>query len=172
MRLALVAILIAAAMLVGCEPKQYRTVYPQSEYAGPMPPPYEQPSELTDSDVRDSSQPEFVEPLPSQYQTPRDDSTAVAHSLGITTAEERRRQLEEIEGRGGVSAQPATGTAPIVAPRTGGMIEHTVVRGDTLWGLAQKYLGAGRRWTEIQAANPGIDPSKLMPGQRLLIPAN
>lgn len=31
--------------------------------------------------------------------------------------------------------------------------EYTVVPGDTLWGLAEKFLGNGARWTEIAEAN-------------------
>jgi nucleoid-associated protein YgaU len=30
---------------------------------------------------------------------------------------------------------------------------HTVVSGDTLWGIAQRFLGAGRRYPEIYIAN-------------------
>jgi hypothetical protein len=31
-------------------------------------------------------------------------------------------------------------------------------------------LGQGSRWKEIVAANPGIDPKKLKPGTRLVMP--
>ena len=47
--------------------------------------------------------------------------------------------------------------------------EHTVVRGDTLWGIAEKYLGTGHRYTEIMEAN-GLETDLIYPGQRLKIP--
>jgi hypothetical protein len=51
--------------------------------------------------------------------------------------------------------------------------QHTVERGDTLWQLADDYLGAGRRWREIYALNReviGDDPNLILPGQVFVIP--
>ena len=48
---------------------------------------------------------------------------------------------------------------------------HTFVRGDTLWSLATKYLGDGKRWSEIVPLNPGLEPNKLTPGKTIKIPA-
>lgn len=45
-----------------------------------------------------------------------------------------------------------------------------VRRGDTLWDMASKYYGDGRRWTEIQAANGGVNPKLLLPGMVLKVP--
>jgi nucleoid-associated protein YgaU len=49
---------------------------------------------------------------------------------------------------------------------------HTVVKGDTLWAIAEKTLGNGARYTEIFEANkPMLDhPDKIYPGQMLRIP--
>ena len=49
---------------------------------------------------------------------------------------------------------------------------HVVKRGEWLWTLAEQYLGEGSRWTEIAAANPGIDPDRLAVGQHLNIPVD
>jgi murein DD-endopeptidase MepM/ murein hydrolase activator NlpD len=46
---------------------------------------------------------------------------------------------------------------------------HTVVRGDTLWGIALKYLGNGSRYTEIMQIN-GLDRDIIYVGQNLKIP--
>ncbi len=74
-----------------------------------------------------------------------------------------------IPGRaaGPVSTSPAA--APAAAPA--GVRVHTVVRGDSPYKLAKKYLGAGMRYTEILDLNPGIDPNRLKIGQKLNIPA-
>ena len=46
---------------------------------------------------------------------------------------------------------------------------HTVVHGDTLWGIAQKYLGKGARYTEIVKLN-GLKSNVIYTGMKLKIP--
>jgi nucleoid-associated protein YgaU len=50
---------------------------------------------------------------------------------------------------------------------------HTVVKGDTLWKIAEKTLGKGARYNEIFEANRPMlsDPDKIYPGLVLRIPA-
>jgi nucleoid-associated protein YgaU len=50
---------------------------------------------------------------------------------------------------------------------------HTVVKGDTLWAIAEKTLGKGARYPEIFEANRPMlgDPDSIYPGQMLRIPA-
>jgi len=49
---------------------------------------------------------------------------------------------------------------------------YTVVKGDTLWKIAEKNLGNGARYTEIFEANKPMlsDPDLIFPGQALRIP--
>ncbi len=58
--------------------------------------------------------------------------------------------------------------------------EITVVKGDTLWGLAERHLGAGERWKEIADLNAGLvmpdgerftQASDIRPGWTLRVPA-
>ena len=71
--------------------------------------------------------------------------------------------------------EPAPSTRPVTADRT-----HRVVPGDTLWGLAETYLGAGERWREIAELN--VDRAQpdgrtlawdgmLLPGWTLHLPS-
>jgi nucleoid-associated protein YgaU len=49
---------------------------------------------------------------------------------------------------------------------------YTIVAGDTLWAIAQRFLGNGARWPEIHEANKDkIDnPNMIYPGQTIVIP--
>jgi nucleoid-associated protein YgaU len=48
---------------------------------------------------------------------------------------------------------------------------YVVRAGDTLYGIAQRFLGQGTRWREIAKANPGLEPRALKAGQTISIPA-
>lgn len=66
--------------------------------------------------------------------------------------------------------------APVIKNVT---VDHNVVRGDTLWDLAEKYYGDGQRYPEIFEANRGIaqadgrvlsDPDLIITGWTLAVP--
>lgn len=46
---------------------------------------------------------------------------------------------------------------------------HTVVKGDSLWSIAQKYLGNGSRYPEIKELN-GLKSNVIYTGWKLKIP--
>ena len=51
-------------------------------------------------------------------------------------------------------------------------VTYTVKPGDTLWGIAERFLGKGSRWREIYYANQaiiGANPNIIHPGQKLTI---
>jgi nucleoid-associated protein YgaU len=50
---------------------------------------------------------------------------------------------------------------------------HTVVAGESLWGIAEATLGEGSRYMEIFEANTPMlrDPDEIYPGQVLRLPA-
>jgi LysM repeat protein len=63
--------------------------------------------------------------------------------------------------------QPAPAAPKPAPPRT-----HTVVKGDTLWGISQRYYGKGASWPRIFDANRSKikDPHWIYPGQVFVIP--
>lgn len=71
-----------------------------------------------------------------------------------------------VEGVGKVDASGLQGAA------AGDSLFVLVAEGDTLWGLAERELGSGARYTEIFAANREVieDPDLIFPGQKLRIP--
>lgn len=60
---------------------------------------------------------------------------------------------------------PASGTGGKTA---GAQTVYTVVKGDTLWGIANRY---GVKLRSLIAANPQIkNPNLIYPGDRVVIP--
>lgn len=49
---------------------------------------------------------------------------------------------------------------------------YTIQSGDSLWNIAQKYLGNGNDYTKIFEANKEVikDPDLIYPGQKIRIP--
>jgi len=94
-----------------------------------------------------------------------------ANSSSATTA------LAKWSGSGNIDTTLQTGYTCKTADGSAGtpVIANlrTVVKGDTLWDLAQAVYGDPTRWPEIYAANTAIigsDPDLIFPGQVLRIP--
>ncbi|MBM4378499.1 MAG: LysM peptidoglycan-binding domain-containing protein [Deltaproteobacteria bacterium] len=69
------------------------------------------------------------------------------------------------------AAPPAPGPVPSSFPKVEGAREsapgetHTVVKGDTLWDLSQKFLGSPWYWPKVWSYNPEIaNPHWIYPG--------
>jgi len=61
----------------------------------------------------------------------------------------------------------------LTGPKSGGAAEfYTIQKGDTLWKIAQQFLGNGSRYPEIFEANREVvkDANKIFPGQQIRIP--
>ena len=85
----------------------------------------------------------------------------------INLRQYRKPQVPVLSASGGgeTSRSSSTGAA---RQRT-----YTVVKGDTLWGVAKKFYGDGSQYTRIAAANSATvkNPNLIYPGQVLTIPA-
>lgn len=62
-------------------------------------------------------------------------------------------------------------TTPLDNPAVTENKTHTVVKGDTLWGIAKKYYGDGAQYPKIASANGVSNPNLIKPGQVFTIPA-
>lgn len=74
----------------------------------------------------------------------------------------------ETSGTSGAEA-PVQDTESGAGANSGAVTTYTVKKGDTLWGIAKKYLGAGNRYTQIMAAN-GKTSDVIRVGEVLKIP--
>ena len=77
----------------------------------------------------------------------------------------------------GNSGQPSTSTRPaeVTPPKTNPPVAtrtYTIVKGDTLWGIATKFYGNGSQYTKIYNANKSIikNANLIYPGQKIVIP--
>lgn len=79
--------------------------------------------------------------------------------------------VDELPARPGqaaaVSAEPANSDRRGASPARA---VYTIAAGDTLRGVAAELYHDGRRWKDILAANPGLDPRRLRPGQVIELP--
>jgi nucleoid-associated protein YgaU len=65
---------------------------------------------------------------------------------------------------------PVAKPAPPAAPAKPVETTYTVKAGDSLAGIWKQLTGGERGWEKLQAANPGLDPSRLKIGQTLKVP--
>jgi nucleoid-associated protein YgaU len=63
------------------------------------------------------------------------------------------------------AAAEAAPPPPPPAPRT-----YTVLSGDTLWAIAERFYGDGNRYHDIAAASGISNPDLIHPGQVVTIP--
>lgn len=82
-----------------------------------------------------------------------------------------------LDPMGILAAGSNTGTAPgahgasaAAVPAMSSICVYTIKPGDTLGGIAAQQLGAQSAWTRVQAANPGLKPNALVPGQTINLP--
>lgn len=71
------------------------------------------------------------------------------------------------------TTKPRTASAQAATSAKAKKQTYTVKRGDTLWGIAKKFLGNGSRWKEIYNLNKSIigsNPNLIYVGQKFTIP--
>ncbi len=93
-----------------------------------------------------------------------------ALAVTILTDQEWKAQQGIAQPQGNKQVVPlANRPAPASPP------SHTVQKGDSLWKIAQQYLGAGSRYREIYDLNAeiiGPNPDVIQVGQVLLLPGS
>ena len=83
----------------------------------------------------------------------------------VDSPEAKQAALDAANQLQGVGAVDAYGLRVVLPERS-----HVIRAGDTLWSLAEEYLGANSRWQEIVALNPEVQFNRLRTGQEIRIP--
>lgn len=79
---------------------------------------------------------------------------------------EAKADFSRVESGGSSTAAPAE-------KASAGTTTYTVVAGDSLWKISEKFYGDGNQWRRIYEANKDTikDPDVIHPGQTFAIPA-
>ena len=109
---------------------------------------------------------------PSKKQIMKSGALLGAATLGLATVTSGCARSHRIVGVPPPYEESIrTGGIPAYEPKPDSQTNVYVIHpGDTLYGLAQCFLGKGERWNEIVQANPGLEPTKLKIGQTITIP--
>ncbi len=107
-----------------------------------------------------------------------DDRGSVAHGVRPVLLSERGASEEAaavapaVETRAPAAAvRPAAVAADTEAKAPAATTRYQVRSGDDLWSIAERELGNGFLWPEIQRLNPGLsDPDLILPGEVLVLP--
>ena len=76
----------------------------------------------------------------------------------------------EVEVAPAAVAEPAPAAPPPPPPAAPEPRTYTVVSGDTLWAIAEKFYGDGNKYQQIADASGVANPDLIHPGQVLTIP--
>lgn len=102
---------------------------------------------------------------------PQDDLTHLQHLQQQALGNPDRNRTQPTQ-----QAQPTQPIQPgqpteVAQPTPGaGKRQYTVRANETLYSISLKVYGNGNRWNDILKANPDMNPHKIAPGMKIVIP--
>ena len=141
-------VILSAGVLLGTGCKPVNALYKQDtgDLAEVPPPP--------------PAQPAAAGPAPSA----QDDAPASANA----TADLSEPQV--IEPLPDPDTTTADAPPPAAPPKPKPMRTYIIKKDDNYWKIAKQEYGDATRMSDIQAANPDVDPKKLQIGDKILLP--
>lgn len=93
----------------------------------------------------------------------------VAVLFGVTLV----KQHKNIQDTSSIQITPSIAASPTTQPTEmkNGEKVYTVVSGDNLWSIAEKFYQSGYNWVDIAKANNLSDPQTINQGNELVIPS-
>ena len=117
------------------------------------------PASALDASSGRSLEPAGPKRLPSIQAPPRQRDTPIHSSAAYPAAPPERHAFREQSPPRVAQARPSLAAEPDRRRNEAPVRRHTIVDGDTLKDLAERYLGSGDRYLEIYAANYKALPS-------------
>ena len=170
---------LVSLLLAGCAPELDRTQLSPEEQAwaesikanyGAWQPPESVPRSVRRDDLAAQTPAPAPDMLPPAADTPAPVEIPAAPAVPAEQA---------VAPAPAPAADPAVGNVkddvvPVAAPAPAAAEEYTVVKGDTLGGIARKFYGRASAWKKIQEANAdrlrGKNKTVIVPGMKLQIP--
>jgi nucleoid-associated protein YgaU len=92
------------------------------------------------------------------------------NKLEIATSELQKNQLQDVAVQEAPALVKTASLKSVLQVSNPSNCEYVVEEGDRLDKISMKFFGTHRRYKDILAANPGLDPRRMKPGQKLIIP--
>ena len=167
-------------LLAGCAPELDKTQLSPEEQAwaesikanyGAWQPPESVPRSVRRDDLAAQSQAGAQDMLPPADEAPAAVDVSAAPAVAPVDPVAPAAAPAPAPEPGNV-ADDVVPVAPAAAPAPAAAEEYTVVKGDTLGGIARKFYGRASQWTRIQEANKDLLKGKtvIRPGMKLAIP--
>ena len=169
-------------LLAGCAPELDKTQLSPEEQAwaesikanyGAWQPPESVPRSVRRDDLAAQSQAGAQDMLPPAAEAPAAVDVPAAPAVAPVDPVAPAAAPAPAPELGNV-ADDVVPVAPAAAPAPAVAEEYTVVKGDTLGGIARKFYGRASAWKKIQEANAdrlrGKNKTVIVPGMKLQIP--
>ncbi|MBS9721017.1 5'-nucleotidase C-terminal domain-containing protein [Tianweitania sp. BSSL-BM11] len=148
---------------------------PNSQQSTTEPTASEPPSANADSGPVPAAEPQTTEPATTPAETVVPEPTTPAPTTPPADLTPPAAETSATPQPAEPTSEPAaptqsSATTEPASPSTNAGGRHTVVKGDTLWDIAEAAYGDGSQWRRIQRANPGLRTQRLIVGTELQIP--
>ena len=164
MKLTLPVFILTAIAIVGCAPKKKK-----GPDTSPMPAAGSVLNVPGTPSAPAASYTPPPAPQPVVYDTPQQREQPVVQDA-VVDASDSPTVMTTPEPRPARSLAPARQVAQKSAAKRSSNAKYTIKKGESLWSIAADKYGDGNKWKRIAAANPKLNPDRVMAGQTIVLP--